>query len=150
MSITIAFYKGEGRLYDKLIRWWTDSSYSHCELVINGVAYSSSTRDGGVRGAVIDWNADHWDFMALEEWQLGRSKEQILDWFRVHWGQGYDWVGLLWFILPVLPWGFKNRWFCSEACGDALGIPNPSTLSPKDLYHHLRGLNTPAVPVAAV
>lgn len=150
MSIKIAFYKGEGRLFDKLIRWWTKSDYSHCELVVNGVAYSSSTRDGGVRAVVIDWNADHWDFMELDEAVMGRSNNQVVDWFRDHYRQKYDYLGLVWFVLPILPWGRPDRWFCSEACADALGIANPSTFSPKDLYHHLRGLSTAGVPVAAV
>ena len=50
MSVQLALYKGRGTLFNALIRWWTRSPYSHCELVINGTCYSSSIRDGGVRG----------------------------------------------------------------------------------------------------
>ena len=46
----VAFYKGEGNFFDKLIRWWTKSSYSHCELIFSdGIFFSADPRDGGVR-----------------------------------------------------------------------------------------------------
>jgi len=32
--IKVAFYTGPGRLIDKLIRWWTNSEYSHCEKIL--------------------------------------------------------------------------------------------------------------------
>ena len=35
MKITIAFYKGEGDILNKIVRWWTKSQYSHAELILN-------------------------------------------------------------------------------------------------------------------
>ena len=34
LTIKIAFYKGKGKLHNKIIRWWTKSKYSHAELVL--------------------------------------------------------------------------------------------------------------------
>ena len=57
--------QGRGTLFNALIRWWTGSQYSHCELVINGTCCSSSIRDGGVRGKVMALPAHSWDVIDL-------------------------------------------------------------------------------------
>jgi hypothetical protein len=46
-------YKAKGDFFNGLIRWWTGSQYSHCELIVRGVCYSSTIRDGGVRAKVM-------------------------------------------------------------------------------------------------
>lgn len=56
-GVQIAFYRGPPRRWlHKLSHWliclFTLSRYSHCELVIDGVCWSSSARDGGVRAGV--------------------------------------------------------------------------------------------------
>ena len=48
MKAKLAFYKAKGNWIDFLVRVFTNSPYSHCELVINKDWYSSSPRDGGV------------------------------------------------------------------------------------------------------
>ena len=53
MSVQLALYKAPGEWTNALIRWWTRSQYSHCELVIDGTCYSSSERDRGVRSKVM-------------------------------------------------------------------------------------------------
>lgn len=133
----IAFYLGrkadnpKSKLFDWLVCAWTKSRYSHCELVIDGVCYSSSKRDGGVRGKVIDLNSGHWHVF-----DLNRDSEKALDWFYAHFGRSYDVAGLLGFVLP---WRTHDpdRWFCSEACAAALKIPKHWTLSPGDLFNYL-------------
>lgn len=62
----LALYKstrpGLPGLYNRLVRWWTDSEYSHCELVFSdGMCGSSSWLDGGVRLKRIELDPDHWD-----------------------------------------------------------------------------------------
>ena len=52
-AVQLAMYKAKGDLFNGLIRWWTGSQYSHCELVVRGVCYSSTIRDGGVRAKVM-------------------------------------------------------------------------------------------------
>jgi len=61
MIVQLALYKARGNWINRLICWWTGSPYSHCELVINGTCYSSSIRDGGVRGKTMALPSDKWD-----------------------------------------------------------------------------------------
>lgn len=49
MKVQIAFYKAKGNWIDLATRIWTNSHYSHCEIVSNKDWYSSSPRDGGAR-----------------------------------------------------------------------------------------------------
>lgn len=64
-NATLAFYKGEGLAFNRIIRWWTKSIYSHTELVIEGQSYSASERKGekGARVKLIAFNPEHWDFV---------------------------------------------------------------------------------------
>lgn len=127
----MAFYKGPGTFFDKLIRFATRSEYSHCEIEVNGLCFSSSPRDGGVRGKRINLESGHWDVIDI----MG-DEFTALAWFHEHDGAGYDWVGLVRAVIPFFPHS-STRWFCSEACGAALGIP-AGRLSPQDLFDRLR------------
>ena len=132
----LALYKGPAQNWAHKIAHWavctfTGSPYSHCELVINGVCWSASARDGGVRGKVIDLASGRWDVVDLPA-QL--SQADALAWFRAHDGLRYDWAGVMRFALPFLPLCMV-RWFCSEACGAALGLAQPHKLTPRTLAH---------------
>lgn len=125
----IALYKGPPTdLAHKLAHWavclFTGSPYSHCELVIGGICYSASARDGGVRAKAIDLNTGRWDVFPIEG-----DEKAALNWFIAHQGQKYDWAGIARFAIPFLPHRSK-QWFCSEACGAALGLDNPQDLTP--------------------
>ncbi|MBS7724580.1 hypothetical protein I0E51_06075 [Pseudomonas lalucatii] len=62
--IYLALYKGRGRLFNRLIRLWTRSRYSHCELVMpDGRWLSASAMDGGVRAKRIELDLAHWDLI---------------------------------------------------------------------------------------
>jgi len=63
-TIKLACYKGKTTLYDYLAT--TILKYSHIELVIDDVSYSSSLRDGGVRSKEINFNTKHWDIFYLD------------------------------------------------------------------------------------
>lgn len=137
VSIKVAFYKGSEEFLDKVIQWWTKSPYSHCEIVIDGVSYTSSPRDGGVRGRIINWKPEHWDFIEVHP-DVQPTPEQVRQWFFDHWGQKYDWLGLIGFVFPKgLRFNSQKRWFCSEACATALGLSNPSSFTPQGLYDEL-------------
>ena len=127
MSAQLAFYKGRDRLFDRAVQWWTNGPYSHCELVIDGLCYSSSLRDDGIRTKVIDLTSGRWDVVAVTI-----DERAAQDWFFNHRGAAYDWAGLLGFVLP---WRTQDRrrWFCSEACAEAMGLPESWTISPNDL-----------------
>jgi hypothetical protein len=130
-ATTLAFYKGTEDKEDRLIQWWTKGPYSHCEIIIGGYSYSSSARDGGVRRKRIAYNLDNWDFVEVNLDQLA-----CLQWFSVHDGEKYDYLGLIGFVVP---WnaGRSDKWFCSEALAVVLDLPELPLLSPSSLFMQL-------------
>jgi hypothetical protein len=120
----IAFYKAPGTLADRLVRMVTGSPYSHCELVINGTACSSSIRDGGVRMKGIYLDPAKWDVVEVDG-----DVTVAWSWFATHVGERYDWAGVFRFVIPFLPHR-RRQWFCSEACAAALGLPDPADWTP--------------------
>jgi len=146
MRCAIAFYKGPPRndwrhtVSHYAIRLWTWSRWSHAELVIDGLSYSSSSRDGGVRGTVIDLASGRWDVIDIE--LDAEQGVQALSWFLVNWGDRYDWAGVWRFVIPLLPQS-TNRWFCFEAIAAALGMAGAHKLTANDL--HAWAIQRPAV-----
>lgn len=128
-----AFYKGTrpgvAGIYNRLVRWWTKSPYSHVELVVStGRAWSASFEDGGVRSKLIDFDPAKWDLFDLPP----HLEEQAVAWFTARRGAKYDLLGNLQFILAAIPHS-RERWFCSEAVAAALGIPDPWRYDPSTL-----------------
>lgn len=139
-----AFYKGTrpgvAGIYNRLVRWWTKSPYSHVELVLStGRAWSASFADGGVRNKLINFDPAHWDLVDLPP-ALERDAEA---WFKAHRGAGYDVLGNLQFIVSPFPHS-RERWFCSEAVAAALGIPDPWRYAPGTLASTLTLFTQPA------
>lgn len=132
-----AFYKGTrpglAGMYNRLVRWWTRSPYSHVELVFStGMAASSSFEDGGVRFKRIEFDPERWDFTTLPP----HMETAAITWFEQHLGQSYDLVGNLHFIVSPVPQR-KGKWFCSEAVAAALGVAAPWRYSPATLFSTL-------------
>ena len=139
----IAYYLGRKKdnpkthWIDQVICFFTDSKYSHVELVYDyspdskiGLCASSSPRDGGVRITSINLASGHWEVYAIKS-EL--SQDDILRFFDKETGKKYDWLGAIGVVIPL----FKNkssRWFCSEIVGACLGLPNPKKLSPQDIF----------------
>ena len=140
MSVQLALYKGEGDLFNRLIRWWTGSQYSHCELVVRGNCFSSSVRDGGVRGKPMALPADKWDLIELP-WA---DAQQAQAWFNRHAGERYGWLDLLTGQLLGMQRDHRGV-FCSEACAKALGLRNSTRMSPQALLDACRDINKNAV-----
>lgn len=133
----IAFYKKPSSGFlKKLIHYGiciaTLSRYSHCELVINGICYSSSGRDNGVRKKFIPdlYTSGHWDIFTLEDYDAIKA----LKVFEENNGCGYDYLGVAKYIFPFIP-NRKNRWYCSEINAVMLGLPKEQT--PQDLFNKL-------------
>lgn len=139
--ITLAFYKGRGsswwnRVQDGLIRFATRSPYSHVEL-IEGTAQlgeeticlSSSGRDGGVRETTIRLKTASWDLVEMAD-----QPAEIVDFIRTRIGARYDYLGIV--LSQILSLGRHDarKWFCSEICAAALGMPNAQRMSPQALY----------------
>lgn len=136
MTVKLAMYKGEGTFVNQFIRWWTGSIYSHCELVVGEVCYSSSLMDGGVRGKVINLGSGNWDLIELP-WASG---SEVVDYFKKTDHQKYGLTSLVinqLFNRNVL----GEAPFCSEWCAAAVGLPNPSPYSPATLGQLCQWLN---------
>ena len=127
--VQLAFYKAKGDWVDWLIRKWTKSIYSHCEVVIGDEWFSSSPRDGGVRSMRMEsYNAEHWDIIDYP----GVSTIDVFDLFRKTKGSKYDFIGIL--FSQVLPIGLHSstKWYCSEWAAELKY--DKTDLSPQELY----------------
>lgn len=132
----LAFYKGKGNFYDKLIRWWTNSKYSHVELAANdGWWYTSSPRDGGVVKRKMGYNSEHWQFVPVR-----LTKSEVEKFYQETKGSKYDWLGIVFSQVLPLKQHSKQKWFCSEWCGSVLGYANSNQLSPEDLYRKVKNV----------
>lgn len=119
----LAMYKGKGEFFDSVVRLRTGSVYSHCELVLDGRAYSSSIRDQGVRSKIINFNPASWDIFKVVD---PSKSEKMLALFAGTEGQPYDWKG----ILIGQAFGTRaqsdGKAYCSEWCGAVFGLVQPS------------------------
>ena len=124
MKITIAFYKGEGDILNKIVSWWTKSKYSHAELILDDretwISISPKFLSKIESAKKFFASPAEWDFTTLEVDQ--EQYQTILDFFEETKGSGYDWIGML--LSQFLPFRIKteNRWYCSEWIAYALRI----------------------------
>lgn len=122
------------RAFDTLTKVVTLGRYSHCEIAIgNGHGefdcYSSSKRDGGVRAKRMALPSDTWDLVDISHLI---TEQGVMDFYAKTKGMGYDVIGLLSPVVGNIH--DKDKWFCSEWCGAALGFQQPNKLSPISLY----------------
>ncbi len=122
MTFQAAMYKGTPPgvkgIYNRLVRWWCRSDYSHIEIVFSdGVMASSSYMDKGVRFKNAGLAEGKWDMIDLPP-ELEAAARQ---WFIEHEGQPYDLLGHLHFIVSPIHDG-GGSWFCTEAAAAALGL----------------------------
>lgn len=148
-DLYLAYYTGTGTWQDRLIRWATRSRFSHVELVMQGggassagleftaQSWSSSARDGGVRGKLIRFRPKNWQFQKVQPWYDPERIEAA----QRHAGAKYDFKGLLLSQVFALHRDDPDRWFCSEFCADALGLSKPYNYAPEDLYNAVFQLN---------
>jgi hypothetical protein len=125
----LALYKGNGGYFNRLIRYWTKSEYSHAELIINGAWYSSSHTDGGVRAKRFDPKPESWTFI-----ELPHDEAYALWIYSRALGCGYDWTGII--GSQVLPFNvhWPRHYFCSELVAEMLGLKTPQGYSPGGLH----------------
>ena len=128
----LAFYKAKGDWVDLLIRVFTNSKYSHVEVVHNKDWYSSSPRDGGVRVKQIQDDGNSWDFIEVDI-----DKERLYQKYREYKGRGYDFKAILLSNILPIGWHSKSKMTCSEFVADVLGYCNPSKFNPQDILDKL-------------
>lgn len=128
-KVRAAFYvKRPGHLVDRLIRWRTSSNTSHVELVVDGLMYSSSPVDGGVRSKPFPANPDPntWILVDLPD----TVAVKILSFFQATKGSKYDWLAVAVGQLLAAKIKSRDKWFCSEWCASALGKHDSWRYSP--------------------
>jgi hypothetical protein len=136
--IYAAFYTKRGDWVDKVIRFRTVSPYSHVELVMpNGLCYSSSPRDGGVRAKALELLPEDWELVPLPFADYARIKH----FYERTQGNPYDFVG------AIIGQGLAAKahrdgaYFCSEWVAESLGLSDPWRYSPALLYNVLTDYN---------
>jgi hypothetical protein len=132
---------------DKAIAWWTNSKYSHCELVVD------DTRVAVYKDGIVSWqydgvNDDEFDVIPLT---VAVTEEQYSNfWEYVNTeiiGKKYDWLGIG--TSQVLKIGVQDnsKWTCSEATAKMLQVLgdkrfwkiHPGDMSPGDISEILTG-----------
>ena len=113
--VILAAYKGKGNLGDKLIRAFTNSPYSHCEILIDKSIYSSSQYENSVRKTRIN-TPSNWDYIIIPD----VNKNDVLKFYEETKGNFYDYVAILFSYMIPLGLHINNWWVCSEWCHEAL------------------------------
>ena len=70
MKLKIAFYKGKGNFINAIVRWWTNSIYSHAELILpddaTWIGISPFIKSQVTHRIVIEYDYSKWDFIEIE------------------------------------------------------------------------------------
>lgn len=130
--VRLAAFVGKGNFFNAAIRRRTRSQVSHVEIVIDGLWYSSSVQDGGVRRKHVDPKPGEWEYIYLP-WA---DAEKVSKWFDTHEEDKYGWWDIFCQLFSVNLDG--NGEICSEACAEALGFMNPWKLTPGGLLARCR------------
>lgn len=124
MKIQIAFFKGKGSYVNSVVRWWTNSIYSHAEIVLpdgyTWIGISPYLKSKVDERKKISFQYKDWDLIDIKV-----TEDQyniIMEFYEDTKGQGYDWIGML--LSQFLPCKIKHkkRWYCSEWISYALRI----------------------------
>lgn len=110
------FYKAEyGNWVSKLIAWWTSGIHSHCEIMFSdGIAFSSSERDGGVRFKEgITNDTGHWDIVDIPGVMV-EDQAKIKEWCSTQVGKDYDWKAIFGYLKDKQSSQDQKKWYCSE------------------------------------
>lgn len=144
----IAFYLGEKKrnpkasFLDRLICFFTNSPYSHVELVYQfdeysrtGHCWSSSAPDKGVRHKIINLNPARWEVYTIKNYA---DLPEINEWFAKYNGKSYDWIGALGVKFKFLKHHI-DKLFCSEIVAMYLNaVDKPHRCSPHKLFKVLK------------
>lgn len=132
MKIEVIFYKGKGDFLDKLIRLFTRSIYSHCEVKIGNIFYGVNPAHNKVSKYYRDFKKEDWDSI-----KINITKKNFEIFFSYTKNKKYDWKGI--FFSQIFPFKIhsKNKYFCSEWCAELLGLDRPYKYSPKKLFRYL-------------
>lgn len=122
--LQIAFRYGDRRWFARLVCAIQGGDSAHCEMSVyrdrdQHHCISASFLDDGVRFKVMPLPAAKWRIYEMPQDSTG-----AIEWLRAHDRDGYDWLGLLGFIVRRIR-GQGDRRFCSEAAAEVLGLRDP-------------------------
>ena len=70
MKIKVAFYKGKGNCVNTIVRWWTNSVYSHAELILDDnitwIGISPFVKSKINKRIKLDVEYSDWDFYEFD------------------------------------------------------------------------------------
>lgn len=138
----IIFYIGPPEIQDHLIRFFTKSKVSHCELIFTDELGFSAIPKDGTRFTFI-YNFDDsavWKTIELP-WITLEDEQRIRKFCEQEEGCKYDWSAVLLGRINPLH-NHKSKWFCSEICAAAIkpftkGL-NDFWYTPKSLHDSLK------------
>jgi len=139
--VKLAFYKGPGDLFDKGIRLWTWGTYSHVEVMIDDVAFSSFPGVGTRYLLYPYFKPQDWDYVEIPMDSVAQA--HLHSWCMSEMHCDYDWAGVWLCQVLGLTRQSKTKWFCSEFCTQALRIAGlykeltPHKMSPNGLYRYV-------------
>jgi uncharacterized protein YycO len=117
--IQIVLFKSNRHIVQKLIRWQTDSQYSHAALLFDGMYLIEAHIQGGVQARLFP--AEHEDAYDVFDVAVEMSLDAmfaVMTFAYAQRGKKYDFWGCLRFIsrrrLPE-----NDKWFCSELVFEA-------------------------------
>jgi hypothetical protein len=142
--VKVAFQKRDDSFFAGLIRWWTRSPYSHCELLFDdGQMFSSHIAQNGTRfwtpGTL---SANEWDIYLLPT--TLEEDIQIRAFCMAELNCRYDKFGIIFSQVIRMQREHPDKWFCSEVCTAALQRisrvmgAKPCTFSPGKLHKRLK------------
>ena len=145
MYIKVAFFKGKGAWHNKIVRQYTNSKYSHAELILPDNKTSLSITPFGRQGVRSTQFAfeEEWDFIRIKIDE--EQHDRLLNFYNKTRGDGYDWFGMI--ASKYTPFHVKRigRWYCSEWIAYALrlicvvdNVYAYSDLTPQRLYELLK------------
>ena len=125
------------------IRALDKTRYSHSVVGVRQlggvwIVISATGVDGGVTMKQLPTPPDLavWDLVPMP-WVNGES---VLSWGREHQGEPYDFMGVARFAVPWMLREHPSRWFCSEASGAAIGLPEAWRFTPATLHAAVSGM----------
>ena len=147
---TIAFVKPDTNNYPfvgKLVNWWCNSKYYHCELIL-GDYWITVSPDYGVKlNEIKQLDTDKYDYVPLKQINLAQQwYDAIIVYIRSETSDDYDTLGII--LNQIFGFNIKTKkWFCSELVADILMRLGYEELkghcsyefSPQDLYDIFTG-----------
>lgn len=122
-------------IFDWLIGWWENGPYAHVEAILDYDEQTqlytvvSSVPGTGIRKTQMTLPADTWDII-----ESPGNEATVEVWFDARLGSGYDWLGILGFIIRPIKGDPTKLWFCSESVLESLGVAEPWRFDPNAAY----------------